>query len=131
MTNRRTRQFDRTVHEDQRTHPGSTSSEAPKAVAARAAARPPAGRPGSPARRCPAPGRRWTATRSGSPSRPASAGTGPWNSSAWRLTPAASRRLAELTHGPLPDIAIRALVAATGMTTAQARALTITPGPRR
>jgi hypothetical protein len=36
----------------------------------------------------------------------------------------ASRRLAELTRGPLPDDAVRALVAATGMTPAQARALT-------
>ncbi|CAM5257804.1 MULTISPECIES: TniQ family protein [Streptomyces] len=41
----------------------------------------------------------------------------------------ASRRLAELTSGQLPDDAVQALVAATGMTPAQARALTTGPAP--
>ncbi|MEV7817147.1 TniQ family protein [Streptomyces flaveolus] len=45
------------------------------------------------------------------------------------LAPGSSafRRLAELTRGRLPDDAVRALVAATGTTPAQARALTARP----
>ncbi|MET9779181.1 hypothetical protein ABZ023_33885, partial [Streptomyces sp. NPDC006367] len=124
MTNRRTRQFDRAVREYQRTHPGTTLPEAREAVAARAAARPPSGRPARiPGAPLPRPGE----SLDGYTKRVAAA-AGVHRHRAMELLglapgSSATRRLAELTRGPLPDDAVRALVAATGMTPAQARAL--------
>lgn len=128
MTNRRTRQFDRDVREYQRTHPGTTLSEAREAVAARAAARQPGGRPARmPGAPLPRPGE----TLAGYTQRVAAA-AGVHRHRAMELLglapgSSASRRLGELTRGRLPDDVVRALVAATGMTPAQARALTIGP----
>ncbi|MCL3999063.1 TniQ family protein, partial [Streptomyces lavenduligriseus] len=130
MTNRRSRQFDRDVRDYQRTHPGTTLPEAREAVAARAAARPQSGLPARiPGAPLPRPGE----TLDGYTKRVAAA-AGVHRHRAMELLglapgSSASRRLAELTRGRLPDHAVRALVAATGMTPAQARALTTSPVP--
>ncbi|MER6684566.1 TniQ family protein [Streptomyces olivaceoviridis] len=128
MTNRRTRQFERDVREYQRTHPGTTLPEAREAVAARAAARQPGGLPTRiPHAPLPRPGE----TLAGYTERVAAA-AGVHRHRAMELLglapgSSASRRLAELASGRLPDDAVRGLVSATGMTPAQARALTARP----
>ncbi|MFF5553996.1 TniQ family protein [Streptomyces olivaceoviridis] len=125
MTNRRTRQFDRDVREYQRTHPGTTLSEAREAVAARAAARQPGGRPARmPGAPLPRPGETLA-----SYTQRVAAAAGVHRHRAMELIglapgSSASRRLGELTRGRLPDDVVRALVAATGMPPAQAWALT-------
>ncbi|TLQ39173.1 P-loop NTPase family protein [Streptomyces marianii] len=131
MTDRRTRQFDRAVREYQRAHPETTLPEAREAVAARAAARPPGGRPARiPGAPLPRPGE----TLDGYTKRVAAA-AGVHRHRAMELLglapgSSATERLAELTRDPLPGDVVQALVAATGMTPAQARGLVPTgPAP--
>lgn len=125
MTDRRTRQFTRAVRAYQRQHPRTTLEQAREAVAARS------GQSGArpdrlPHAPLPRPGERLP----GYVQRVA----GALDTHRHRamellgLQPGASatRRLAELADG-LPDDVVSALCAATGMTPAQARALTAPP----
>ncbi|MEV7157282.1 hypothetical protein AB0N77_22085 [Streptomyces misionensis] len=122
MTNPRSRALDRAVRAYKRAHPGITLEQARKAVAARAASQGlPARIPGAP---LPRPAERLegyiqrVATAAGVQRHRAMELLG--------LAPGASatERLDELAAGPLPEPVVRALTAATGMTAAQARALT-------
>ncbi|WP_372412499.1 TniQ family protein [Streptomyces luteireticuli] len=128
MTNPRNRQLDRAVRKYQREHPGTTLDQARKAVAARA------GRQRSlPARIPSAPLPRPTETLAGYVQRVATA-AGVQRHQAMELLglepgTSATHRLDELA-AHLPDRTIQALRAATGMTTAQAHALT-SPGAAR
>jgi hypothetical protein len=122
MTHRRDRQHDRAVREYQRQHPGVTLEQARQAVTARASKQQtqPARIPNAP---LPRPGE----TLPGYVQRVAAA-TGTHRHRAMELLglkpgTSAAQRLAELTRGRLPDDAVQALVAATGMTPAQARVL--------
>ncbi|MFI1259046.1 TniQ family protein [Streptomyces netropsis] len=122
MTNPRNRQVARDVRKYQREHPGSTLDEAREAVAARAGRQ-----QGLPARIPGAPLPRPAETLAGYVQRVAAA-VGVQRHRAMELLglepgTSASERLDELTAA-LPDRTVRALCAATGMTTAQARALT-------
>lgn len=128
MTHRRDRQHDRAVREYQRTHPNTTLEKARQAVTARASRQQarPARIPSAP---LPRPGE----ALPGYVKRVAAA-VGVHRHRAMELLglrpgTSATERLAELTRGRLPDDAVRALVAATGMTPAQAHALTNPPTP--
>jgi len=126
MTNRRTRQFDRAVREYQRTHPGTTLPEAREAVAAHAAARQQGGLPTTRIPNAPLPRPRETLADY---TKRVAAAAGVHRHRAMELLglapgSSASRRLADLTRGRLRDDAVRALVAATGMTPHR-------PGPSR
>ncbi|MFF8786693.1 hypothetical protein [Streptomyces sp. NPDC015125] len=123
MTHRRTREQDRAVRAYKRHHPGITLDQARKAVAARA------GRPqGLPDRIPGVPLPRPAERLEGYVKRIAAA-AGVQRHRAMELLglqpgTSATERLDELAAGPLPETAVRALVAATGMTADQARALT-------
>ncbi|MFI0742804.1 hypothetical protein ACH4PU_32685 [Streptomyces sp. NPDC021100] len=126
MTHRNSRQFDRAVRDYQRAHPGTTLPEAREAVAARAGRQ-----PGLPARIPAAPLPRPGETLPAYTQRVAAA-AGVHRHRAMELLGlepgvSATERLDEVAAG-LPDRTVRALVAATGMTPGQARALT-TPAP--
>jgi hypothetical protein len=128
MTHRRNRQFDRAVREYQRENPNTTLEQARAAVTARASQQ-----QGTPARIPSAPLPRPGETLPGYIQRVAAA-AGTHRHRAMELLglepgTSATQRLADLT-GRLPDNAVRALTAATGMTPAQAHALT-TPLPAR
>ncbi|MER6125354.1 hypothetical protein ABT173_22515 [Streptomyces sp. NPDC001795] len=121
MTNRRTREFDRAVRAYRRQHPYTTLEQARAAVTARASQQ------ATPARIPAAPLPRPAETLPGYIRRVAAA-TNTQRHQAMELLglkpgTSATRRLAELTRGRLPDDAVQALVAATGMTPAQAHAL--------
>ncbi|MET7604950.1 hypothetical protein ABZS96_20965 [Streptomyces avermitilis] len=125
MTDRRTRQFTRAVREYQRQHPRTTLEQAREAVSARSGQN--GARPDRlPHPPLPRPGERLP----GYVKRVADALDTPRHRAMERLglQPGASatRRLAELADG-LPDDVVSALCAATGMTPAQARALTASP----
>ena len=125
MTHRRSRQLDRAVREYQRENPGITREQARAAVAARTSQ--------APARLPSAPRPRPGEALPGYIQRVAAA-LGVQRHRAMELLglqpgASATRRLDELS-GSLPDHSVRALVAATGMTPAQARALTA-PLPAR
>ncbi|MDX3695036.1 hypothetical protein PV726_32800 [Streptomyces europaeiscabiei] len=125
MTHRRNRQFDRAVREYQRENPGTTLEQARAAVTARASQE-----QGTPARIPSAPLPRPGETLPAYVQRVAAA-AGTHRHRAMELLglkpgTSATQRLAELT-GRLPDDTVRALCAATGMTPAQARALTAPP----
>ncbi|MFD4529114.1 hypothetical protein ACFWP7_35405 [Streptomyces sp. NPDC058470] len=123
MTNPRNRELDRTVRAYKRAHPGITLDQARAAVAARSGSQPrlPARIPAAP---LPRPAERLegyiqrVAAAAGAQRHRAMEllGLEPGNS--------ATDRLDELAAGPLPDHSVRGLVAATGMTSDQARALT-------
>jgi hypothetical protein len=124
MTNRRNREHDRAVRQYKREHPGVTRDEAHAAVAARSGRQ-----PSLPARIPAAPLPRPAERLEGYIQRVAAA-TGVQRHRAMELlglAPGASatERLDELAAGPLPDDTVQALVAATGMTADQARALTM------
>ncbi|MET8816425.1 hypothetical protein ABZW47_31045 [Streptomyces sp. NPDC004549] len=123
MTNPRNRQHDRAVRQYQREHPGITLDQARTAVAARSGPRQSLP-PRIPAAPLPRPAERLE----GYIQRVAAA-AGVQRHRAMELLglapgSSATERLDHLTRGELPDDAVRALVAATGMTADQARALT-------
>lgn len=123
MTNPRNREHDRAVKAYKRAHPGITLDQARAAVAARSGRQ-----PGLPARIPAAPLPRPAERLEGYIQRVAAA-TGVQRHRAMELLglapgTSATERLDHLTAGPLPDHAVRALTAATGMTADQARALT-------
>lgn len=127
MTDRRNRQFDRAVREYQRAHPGTTLPQAREIVAARASRQDLSAR--IPAAPLPEPGE----TLAGYVKRVATA-AGIHRHRAMELLglepgTSAAARLDELAAG-LPEAAVRALCAATGMTPDQAHALT-TPAPAK
>ncbi|MEU6184018.1 hypothetical protein [Streptomyces coeruleorubidus] len=122
MTNPRNRELDRAVREYKREHPGITLEQARRAVAARAGRQQhvPDRIPGAP---LPRPAERLE----GYVQRVAAA-AGVQRHRAMVLLGlepgrSATERLDQLTRGRLPERAVRALVAATGMTADQARAL--------
>ncbi|WP_019061600.1 hypothetical protein [Streptomyces prunicolor] len=128
MTNPRNREQDRAVRQYKRDHPGITLDQARQAVAARS------GQQSLPARIPAAPLPRPAERLEGYIQRVA-ATAGVQRHRAMELLglapgTSATERLDELAAGPLPDHAVQALVAATGMTADQARALT-TPLPAR
>ncbi|MFD7556498.1 TniQ family protein [Streptomyces sp. NPDC059835] len=121
MTDRRNRQFDRAVRDYQRAHPGTTLPQAREIVAARA------GRQDLPDRIPAAPLPKPGETLAGYIKRVAAA-AGVHRHRAMELLglepgTSATARLDELTAG-LPETVVRALCAATGMTSDQAHALT-------
>ncbi|MFK0047752.1 hypothetical protein ACIQU4_27425 [Streptomyces sp. NPDC090741] len=122
MTDPRNRQYNRAVREYQRAHPGTTLPEAREAVAARASRRQhlPARIPAAP---LPEPGE----TLAGYVKRVATAASIHRHRAMELLGlepgTSATERLDELAAG-LPEAAVRALCAATGMTPDQAHALT-------
>ncbi|MFJ2627654.1 TniQ family protein [Streptomyces sp. NPDC087532] len=123
MTDPRNRQYARAVREYQRTHPDTSLDEARTAVTARASQQ-----QARPARIPAAPLPRPAETLPGYVQRVAAA-TSTHRHRAMELLglkpgASAAERLAELARGRLPDEAVRALCAATGMTPAQAHALT-------
>ncbi|MGW0866917.1 TniQ family protein [Streptomyces sp. NPDC002611] len=123
MTNPRNREHDRAVRQYKRAHPGITMDQARAAVAARSGRQ-----PGLPARIPAAPLPRPAERLEGYIQRVAAA-TGVQRHRAMELLglapgTSATERLDELAAGPLPDHAVQALTAATGMTADQARALT-------
>ncbi|MET8768212.1 MULTISPECIES: hypothetical protein [unclassified Streptomyces] len=123
MTNPRHRELDRAVRAYKRAHRGITLEQARKAVADRAR-----WQPGLPARIPGVPLPRLTERLEGYVQRVAAA-AGVQRHRAMELLglapgTSATARLDELAAGPLPETAVKALVAATGMTAAQARALT-------
>lgn len=125
MTHRRNRQFDRAVREYQRENPGTTLEQARAAVTARASQQ-----QGTPARIPSAPLPRPGETLPGYIQRVAAA-AGTHRHRAMELLglepgTSATQRLADLADG-LPHDAVNALCAATGMSRAQARALTAPP----
>ncbi|MEU2357678.1 hypothetical protein ABZ599_32685 [Streptomyces misionensis] len=129
MTNPRSRALDRAVRAYKRAHPGITLDQARAAVAARSGRQ-----PGLPARIPAAPLPRPAERLEGYIQRVAAA-VGVQQHRAMELLglqpgTSATARLDQLAAGPLPDDTVRALVAATGMTAAQARALTA-PRPAR
>ncbi|MEU5902717.1 hypothetical protein [Streptomyces venezuelae] len=125
MTDPRNREHSRAVRAYQRSHPGTTLDQARRAVADRAARRPapPAPIPGAPLPR--------PAEQLGDYVGRVAAAAGVQRHRAMELlglTPgtSATRRLHELADG-LDEATVQALVSATGMTAAQARALTAPP----
>jgi len=126
MTNRRDRELDRAVRRYKREHPGITLEQARAAVAARSGRQ-----PGLPDRIPAAPLPRPAERLEGYVRRVAAA-AGVQQHRAMELLglepgTSATERLDHLTRGRLPERAVRALVAATGMTADQARALTAPP----
>ncbi|MGW1815458.1 TniQ family protein [Streptomyces sp. NPDC002125] len=122
MTNPRRREQDRAVRAYKRAHPGVTLAQARAAVAARSGPR-----PGLPSRIAGAPRPRPGERLEGYVKRVAVA-AGVQRHRAMELLglepgASATERLDQLADG-LPDAAVKALVAATGMTPQQARALT-------
>jgi hypothetical protein len=125
MTHRRNRQFTRAVREYQRENPGTTLEQARAAVTSRASQQ-----QGTPARIPSAPLPRPGETLPGYIQRVAAA-AGTHRHRAMELLglepgASATQRLADLAGG-LPDDTVNALCAATGMSRAQARALTTPP----
>ncbi|MFJ1662196.1 hypothetical protein [Streptomyces anthocyanicus] len=125
MTHRNNRQQDRAVRAYKRTHPGITLEQARRAVAARAEQQ-----PGLPARIAGAPLPR-TAERLDAYVKRVAAAAGVQQHRAMELLglqpgTSATDRLDDLAAG-LDDHTVRALVAATGMTADQARALAAPP----
>ncbi|MFJ5952588.1 hypothetical protein [Streptomyces noursei] len=123
MTNPRNREQDRAVRAYKRAHPGITLDQARQAVADRAGRQ-----PGLPAR-IPAAPLPHPAERLDAYVKRVAAAAGVQRHRAMELLglepgTSATERLDHLAAGPLPDNAVQALVAATGMTADQARALT-------
>lgn len=129
MTHRLSREQDRAVRAYQRAHPGISLPQARVAVAARAARR-----QGLPARIPGAPLPRPAERLEGYVQRVAAAASVQRHRAMELLGlepgTSATERLDELAAGPLPKDTVRALVAATGMSADQARALTA-PLPAR
>ncbi|MGW2686498.1 hypothetical protein ACWC6I_25500 [Streptomyces sp. NPDC001414] len=125
MTDPRNREHNRAVRAYQRAHPGTTLDQARRAVAARSGRRPglPGRIPGAPVPR--------PAERLDDYVQRVAAAAGVQRHRAMELLglepgASATARLDDLAAG-LPEHTVRALVAATGMTAGQARALTAPP----
>ncbi|MGY3056170.1 hypothetical protein ACVWZD_000414 [Streptomyces sp. TE3672] len=122
MTDPRNRQYGRAVRAYQRSHPGTSLDEARQAVTRRAAQN------AAPRERIPAAPRPESAETLPEYIQRVSSALGVHRHRAMELLglepgASATRRLDELTRVPLPDDTARALCTATGMTSAQARAL--------